>query len=266
MFTTYITALFTGCLAGMLGAFLGVSGGIIMLPASQFILGLSTLSAVGTSLFAGFFTTLSGAYGHFRSGNIWITKALLIASGGLCGIFLGSHLFKVYLSANTTLLQFLLGLLFLLMSLRMVGEVREEWTRKDDEAHPPRVQSEKASWIALVLLGLTTGIIAGVFGVGGGFILVPVLIWVFAAKPCEAAGTSLLAMLPYIAAGGFIKLRQGFVDLHLGLLLGLGAIIGAQLGVVINRKVNPLTFKIIFTLIFIYLSWKYMSPLALSGV
>ncbi len=254
----YIIALISGGVAGVAGALLGISGGIIMLPVNQFILGFSPAIAVGTSLFAAIFTTTSGAYGHFRNGNVRIKSALLIGGGGLVGVLLGSYVFKAYLSNNTAILQMLLGLLFLFMAVRMSRETYREWRQGEAESLPQR-EPYKYQILLLVLLGLLTGSMAGVFGVGGGFILVPVLIWYFAAEPYEAVGTTLLAMLPYVAAGAAIKTGQNFVNLPCGLLLGLGAIAGAQLGVVISRNIKPLIFKLIFTLIFLYLAWQYLS-------
>ena len=256
----YIIALISGGLAGVVGALLGVSGGIIMLPVNQFILGFSPAIAVGTSLFAAIFTTTSGAYGHFRNGNVRVKSALLIGGGGLVGVLLGSYVFKAYLSHNTAILEMLLGLLFLSMAVRMGRETYREWRRGETKKPQQRALYEYQS-LLLVLLGLLTGTMAGVFGIGGGFILVPALIWYFAAEPYEAVGTTLLAMLPYIAVGAMIKTGQNFVNLPCGLLLGLGAIIGAQLGVVISRNINPLFFKLIFTLLFLYLAGQYLSAL-----
>jgi hypothetical protein len=255
--SVYILALIIGCLAGTLGALLGISGGIIMLPANQFILGLSPVAAVGTSLLASIFTTSSGGYGHFRDGNVRLKSALLIGSGGLVGVLLGSHLFKTYLSDNTAILELLLGLLFLFMAFRMGLEVYRE---RQEKAPPSRIFRNPVprQTLKLLLLGLLTGTMAGVFGIGGGFIMVPVLIWHFGAQPYSAVGTTLLAMLPYTAIGGLIKLQQGFVNLPVAMLLGLGAIIGAQFGVVISHKVKPFLFKLIFTLIFFYLAGQYL--------
>lgn len=240
-----------------MGALLGVSGGIIMLPANQFILGFEPVIAVGTSLFAAIFTTMSGSYGHFRAGNVRVKSALLIGGGGLAGVLLGSYIFKVYLSSNTTILELLLGLLFLFMAIRMGREAYQEWKNgvKDKDISPV---TSKWRPLLLILLGLLTGTMAGVFGIGGGFILVPVLIWYFAATPYRAVGTALLAMLPYITLGGILKMQQGFVNLPAGLFLGIGAIAGAQLGVVVSRKVKPLLFKLIFTMIFVYLAIQYL--------
>lgn len=256
----YIIALISGGLAGVAGALLGISGGIIMLPVNQFILGFSPAIAVGTSLFAAIFTTTSGAYGHFRNGNVRVKSALLIGCGGLAGVLLGSYVFKAYLSHNAAVLEMLLGLLFLFMAMRMGRETWREW-RQGKPANPPQSVPYNYQGLLLVLLGLLTGTMAGVFGIGGGFILVPVLIWYFGATPYEAVGTTLLAMLPYVAAGAMIKTGQNFVNLPSGLLLGLGAIAGAQLGVVISRNINPLIFKLTFTLLFLYLAGQYLSTL-----
>ncbi|MGI5912209.1 MAG: sulfite exporter TauE/SafE family protein [Syntrophomonadaceae bacterium] len=253
----FILALIIGCLAGFLGALLGISGGIIIIPACQLFLGFSPLIAVGTSLLATVFTTLSGAYGYYRAGNIRVNSALVIAAGGLTGVLIGSYLFKAYLSDNIALLGTLLGSLFLFMALRMGGELYGEWRHGAKAVSEPSkpIQNEK---VKLFLLGLITGTMAGVLGVGGGFIIVPVLLWHFAAKPSEAAGTALLAMFPYMTIGALIKLQQEFVNLPAGLLLALGCIIGAHFGVIISPRVNPQLFKLIFTLIFLYLSWQYL--------
>lgn len=253
----HIIALISGCLAGLVGALLGVSGGIIMLPVNQFILGFSPTIAVGTSLFAAIFTTISGAFGHFRDGNVRVKSALLIGCGGLVGVLLGSYVFKAYLSDNIAILQMLLGLLFLSMAVRMSWDTYREWRKVETKSPPPQAPYKYRS-LLLILLGLLTGTMAGVFGIGGGFILVPVLIWYFAAEPYEAVGTTLLAMLPYIATGALIKTGQNFVNLPCGLLLGLGAIAGAQLGVVISHKINPLVFKLVFSLLFLYLAGQYL--------
>jgi len=253
----YILAIVIGLFTGVLGALLGISGGIIMIPANQFILGFNPVIAIGTSLFAGIFSTLSGAFGHFRSGNIKVKRALTISTGGIIGVLLGSYVFKYYLADNVSILLLLMGLLFLAMAFRMGSEAYRQWHQNSefDSPLPKRIKYEA---IKLLILGLLTGSLAGILGISGGFILVPFLLWYFAAKPYEAAGTSLLAIFPYMALGGIIKLQQGFVNLPVGLLLALGAIIGAQFGVFVSRKINPLFFKLIFTLIFFSLAWKYI--------
>ena len=148
----YIIALISGGVAGVAGALLGISGGIIMLPVNQFILGFSPAIAVGTSLFAAIFTTTSGAYGHFRNGNVRIKSALLIGGGGLVGVLLGSYVFKAYLSNNTAILQMLLGLLFLFMAVRMSRETYREWRQGEAESLPQREPNSYSIFITPAII------------------------------------------------------------------------------------------------------------------
>jgi uncharacterized membrane protein YfcA len=71
-------------------------------------------------------------------------------------------------------------------------------------------------------------------------------------------GTTLLSILPITAVGAFAKLSQGFVELPIALLMGLGTLIGVQLGVPITRFIKPVIFKGMFTLLFIVLTFSYL--------
>ncbi|MGR6836881.1 sulfite exporter TauE/SafE family protein [Syntrophomonas erecta] len=257
---SYIVMVAVGIAAGVLGAILGVGGGVVMLPATEYILGLTTTLAIGTTLFSIMFTSISGAYGHYKEGNVHITSAMLIGAGGLVGVLLGSYVFKQYLSSHTKMLEFLLGLLFLFMAIRMAREFWKE--RGQAELDTDYIQEGKRLplW-TLTLVGLLTGSLTGMLGLGGGFIMVPAMIWLFAAAPYQAVGTTLLAMFPISAVGAFIKLFQGYVDLQVALLMGVGTIIGAQLGVLVTRYISRLVFKFIFALLFTYLSFNYLSHL-----
>lgn len=84
--------------------------------------------------------------------------------------------------------------------------------------------------------------------------MVPGLMLFFGITPIQAVGTSLLAMIAISGVGGLLKLTQGFVVLPVGILLGMGTIIGAQLGVRIASRINPLFFKGLFVLLFLYLA------------
>lgn len=257
---TYVIAVVAGILAGLLGALLGVGGGVVMLPATQFLMNFPPTLSIGTTLFAVIFTSASGAFGHFRAGNVLARASLLIGAGGLMGVGLGSHIFKQYLSRSTALLELLLGILFLYMAVRMAGEV---WRMAQAEAEKPAGKTVEARpnqslpVVQLLLLGLITGLLSGIMGLGGGFIMVPGIMWIMSVTPYQAVGSTLLAMFPIALLGGSIKLQQGFVNLPVGLLLGMGTIVGAQLGVKISPRVKPLLFKSVFALLFLYLFLNY---------
>ncbi len=253
---TVLLSVTIGFLAGVLGAVLGIGGGVIMLPLSSLLLGYDAVTAVSTTLFAVFFTAVSGAFGHFRNGNVNIRAGLLVGAGGVIGLLPASWLFKHYLSENTGMLESLLGFLFLFFALRIAVDFAQEWLGKD--SRQPKVNRQQYSYIKPILLGVITGMFAGILGVGGGFIMVPGLLLFFGLTPIQAVGTSLFAMIAISGIGGLIKLGQGFVQLPVGILLGLGTIVGAQLGVKISNLIKPMVLKGIFILLFLYLAVIYL--------
>lgn len=258
----YFYLTITGIAAGILGAILGLGGGIIMLPAIQLLLGFDPIMAVGTSLFAVIFTSFSGALGHFRGGNVRLKSALLVGGGGLLGMLVGSHIFKHYLSGSVETLKLIMGLLFLFMAVKMGRESYQEWKANlgvDKEALNAAENEHFTENVSGMMgLGMFTGILSGMLGVGGGFIMVPGMMWFFNAGPRLAVGTTLTAMLPIALMGGLIKLFQGFVIMPDAVVLGLGTVIGAQIGVRISGKISAAALKFLFTILFIFLTFTYL--------
>lgn len=253
-----IIVLLLGILAGIIGAVLGLGGGVIILPASEIFLGLSTPMAIGTTLFAIIFTSVSGALGHYREGNVNVKSGLYVAAGGIAGVLAGSYVFKQYLASKVAVLESLLGVIFLIMAVKMACEAYQAFKNGDETDN--RTEKE-IPFYYLIFLGLFTGSLTGLLGLGGGFIMVPAMMWMLGLQPKKAAATTLLAMLPVAFTGGFIKLWHGFVDLKGALLLGTGTVLGAQIGVKVSRHVKTEVFKTCFAVIFIFLAVDYLSPL-----
>jgi uncharacterized membrane protein YfcA len=253
---TILLSLIIGMFAGILGAVLGIGGGIIMLPLANLLLGLDSAIVVGTTLFAVFFTAASGSFGHFKKGNVNVNSGILVGTGGIIGLLPGSWLFKNYLSVNIGLLESLLGFLFLFFALRIGFDFYKNIKGTPDQRQKKNKKQQHI--IKPLLLGMITGLFSGVLGLGGGFIMVPGLLMLFSLTPIQAVGTSLFAMMPISFIGGLIKLLQGFVVLPVGISLGIGTIIGAQLGVYVSNFVKPLAFKGMFTFLFLYLAFSYL--------
>jgi uncharacterized membrane protein YfcA len=108
------------------------------------------------------------------------------------------------------------------------------------------------------LFGLIIGVTTGVVGLGGGYALVPGLIYLFDAPVYITMGTSLAVMIPLAVVGGGIKLAQGFVALGAGLILAAGTIVGAQIGAAVIKRFKPSILKLIFGLYFLYVSMKFI--------
>lgn len=244
-----------GFLAGSFGSILGLGGGLIMLPVLQKILDFNPLIAVGTTLMAIAFTSLSGSYAHFRVGNVNLRVAIIIGIAGVAGVFLGSFIFKEYFTVQVEILNFSLGILFFLVAVRVLKDLIDYFKKDSIDVQDTIISTPT---IYLLILGFIVGALAGMLGLGGGFILVPAMLYLFSFSPFLAVGTSLLSMLPITFIGGLIKYSQGFVDIYAALFLGLGSILGAQTGVHIIKYISSIWFKFIFLFLFLYMAYDYL--------
>lgn len=242
-----------GFLAGLLGGLIGTGGCSVMLPIIHFWMGYPAAIAVGTTLFAVIFTALSGGYGHLVRRNLDVRAFLWLGGAGILGVLLGSWLFTL-LSAQAKLLGLILGLIFLWPAIRMIyeGVIQRAMPKREGNA------VTGSGW-GMAVFGFIVGIATGVAGVGGGYALVPGLIYLFGAPVYVTMGTSLATMIPLAVVGGGIKLAQGFVDLATGLVLAAGTIVGAQVGAAIIKRFKPATLKLIFGLYFLYVAVKFVT-------
>ncbi len=242
-----------GFFAGLLGGLIGTGGCSVMLPIIHFWMGYPAAIAVGTTLFAVIFTALSGGYGHLIQRNVNVRAFLWLGGGGIVGVLLGSWLFTL-LSNQSKLLGLILGVIFLWPAIRMIYEGVIQQTMPKREG----TTITGSGW-GMAVFGFVIGIATGLAGVGGGYALVPGLIYLFGAPVYITMGTSLATMIPLAAVGGSIKLVQGFVDLTTGLLLAAGTIVGAQVGAAIIKRIKPATLKLIFGLYFLYVAVKFIT-------
>jgi len=242
-----------GFVAGLLGGLIGTGGCSVMLPAIHFWMGYPSAVAVGTTLFAVIFTAISGGYGHLVRRNLDVRAVAWLGGAGIVGVLLGSWLFT-FLVAQSALLGLILGLLFLWPAIRMI------WEGASQRAMPSRqggtIPGPTSGWAGF---GFLVGVATGVAGLGGGYALVPGLIYLFGAPVYVTMGSSLATMIPLAVVGGGIKLAQGFVDLGAGLLLAAGTVVGAQVGAAIIKRFKPATLKLIFGLYFLYVAVKFIA-------
>jgi len=248
-----IYLLLIGLAAGVLGGIIGTGGCSVMLPAIHFWMGYPASVAVGTTLFAVIFTALSGGYGHLIRRNLDVRATLWLGGAGIMGVALGSWLFTV-LADQAALLGLILGLAFLWPALRMSWEgtgLSPTRTREGDSIPEHR-------W-GLATFGVAIGVLTGVVGLGGGYALVPGLIYLFGAPVYVTMGTSLATMIPLALVGGGIKLAQGYVAVGAGLLLAIGTVVGAQFGAAVIKRFKPNTLKLVFGLYFLYVATKFIT-------
>lgn len=246
-----ILMLLAGLLAGWLGGLIGTGGCAILLPIFTFWMGYSAPVAIGTTLFVVIFTAFSGAYGHYRQGNMDIGAVAWMAPAGVAGILIGSWLFTL-LSNRTDLICFMLGIIFLIPTARMIWEGLSAESREFSYLKMGRNLKGMSVFSSLV------GFLSGLVGLGGGYLLVPGLIYIFAVPIYVTMGTSLATVFPLALVGGSIKLVQGYVALDAALLVAAGSIIGAQISSATIKKYKPNTLKLIFGVYFLYAACKFI--------
>lgn len=250
-----------GLVAGLLGGWIGTGGCSVMLPVLHFWLGFPAPIAVGTTLFAVIFTAISGGYGHFKRKNLDKRVTLWMGIAGIIGVIVGSWLFT-FLSSKSELLGAIIGLVFLWPSFRMIWEGIKGYKKSlsaSKEAQVTQDQTIKGHPAKLSIFGVIVGTLTGLVGLGGGYALVPGLIYLFGAPVYITMGTSLAVMVPMALVGGSIKLAQGFVFLGAALVLASGTIVGAQIGAATIKKFKPNTLKLIFGIYFLYVAIKFIS-------
>lgn len=244
--------LISGLIAGLFGSLIGVGGGVILLPILHFSLGYPSPIAAGTSLLIVAFSSASGAYGHLIRNNVDRQAFLRTAPAAMAGVILGSFLFT-RLADETSLLSLILGITFILPALFMIWEgfspVRFK-SRLERVTINPRHMAE---------LGLVTGILTGLLGLGGGYLLVPGLMYFFHLSVVSTMGSSLAIIFPVSIIGSFIKLGGGYVDISAALIASAATVIGSQIGAAVIKLIQPKTLKLVFSLYFLYVSLRFIA-------
>ncbi|WP_353826636.1 sulfite exporter TauE/SafE family protein [Agromyces sp. SYSU T0242] len=217
-----------GVLGGLLSGLFGVGGGLIMVPLLMVLAGMDQRRASATSLVAIVPTALVGSIAYLVNGQVDLVAALLVAAGGIVGGWIGAGLL-----ARLPLEW----LRWLFIALLVVVAVRLALGAPERVAEP--VPLEPGPAIGLVALGLVVGIASGLFGIGGGLVMVPAFIAIFGLGDLIAKGTSLVAMIPTAVSGSIKNLRGGLVDLPSAAVVGLAAAAASLPGVALAFLLPP---------------------------
>ena len=236
-----------GLFGGILSGLLGLGGGVIILPLLTLIGRVPLKLATGTSLVHVMFAAAAGTLSHYRAGKVDSRGGFLLGVAGIGGGFLGSFL-SVSLStqALNLIFLFLVALAILLLFTPL----------KFDQENYIKGSSNK---IEGILVGLGCGFLVGLLGIGGGFILIPLMIYLLKIPLRETIGTSLLIIL--ISSVGTLgaKYGVGHIDVNITLLVVSGSIGGALLGAYISRRVHVKYLRLVLVslLSLVFISMAY---------
>ena len=247
-----------GGLVGLLSGMFGVGGGFLTTPLLIFY-GIPPTVAVASATTQISGASVTGAMAHMRRGGVDLQMGAVMIVGGLTGSLVGAFIFRalqasgqidVVISSLYVLLLGWIGALMLKDALTTLGFVKPA-EKVERPRHNRWVASLPLRWrfytsglyispIAPVALGFGAGILTVILGIGGGFILVPAMIYILGMPARVVVGTS-LAIILVIAAGTTMvhALTTQAVDIVLAALLLVGGVVGAQYGAVLATRLKP---------------------------
>ena len=243
--------IFIGMLVGGLSGLFGVGGGFLMTPLLIF-LGIPPAVAVGTEAPHVLASSISGAIAHWRRKNVDIKMGFILLIGGIAGSTVGVNIFKILIGfGQIDLIIQLLFIFFLgLIGFSMLFESARTTIKKYRTTSTIRTKLHQHSWlhglpfkmrfhrsklyistIPPLLIGFVVGILSAMMGVGGGFIMIPAMVYILGMSTNVVGGTSLFQIIFVTANSTFFQsyLNQT-VDIVLAALMILGGVIGAQIG------------------------------------
>jgi hypothetical protein len=248
-----------GGVVGLLTGMIGVGGGFLTTPILIFY-GIPPAVAVASATTQITGTSVSGVLAHRRRKGVDYRMGGVVIAGGLAGALIGGFLFRILQQAGqidtaiAILYVLLLGTIGFLMareSATTLNILKPKAGGKKKARHNPLIASLPFRWrfyqsglyispLAPLLLGLFAGIMTVLLGVGGGFIVVPAMIYILGMSAQVVVGTSLLQILAVTAATTLIHATTTkSVDIVLAGLLLLGSVIGAQFGARLAQKAKP---------------------------
>ena len=250
---------------GFLSGMFGVGGGFLMTPLLIFS-GVAPAIAVATEANQITAASVSGAAAHWRRGGVDFKMGMVLIAGGIVGTYFGAMIFtylrsigQVDLMISVAYVIFLGGVggLMFIESIRSMlrarrGEVVKVERRQRTwiDALPFKMRFRKSKmYISIIMplsIGALVGILAAIMGVGGGFIMVPAMIYLLHMPTNVVIGTSLFQITFVTAAATYLhSINTQTVDVVLAIILLLAAVVGAQIGVVVGAKLKGEQLRIL---------------------
>jgi uncharacterized membrane protein YfcA len=261
-----------GLAVGLLSGLFGVGGGFLMTPL-LIMVGIPPTVAAATDSNQIVGASTSGTLAHFRLGNVDVKMGLLLLLGGIAGGTVGVGIIKVLRAMGNAnlLIQICYVVMLGVIGAYMFAESLQSMRKAKKDSPPPEARKEslyarvvknlpwqtefersglRLSVLMPLVLGAFVGILAAIMGVGGGFIMVPVMVYLLRMPMHVVVGTSLFQILFTCADVTIMQSWQNHtVDFVLALILLIGSSIGAQVGAKMGKKLRGDQLKILLACI-----------------
>ncbi len=249
--------IFIGMSIGILSGIFGVGGGFLMTPLLIF-LGIPPVVAVGSEAPHVLATSVSGFIAHWRKRNVDIKMGIFLLIGGLIGSTVGVNIFS-YLK-NFGQIDLVIQLLFLFF-LGFIGFSMAFESARTTIKHY-RARNTKRT--KPVLIGFAVGVMSAMMGVGGGFIMIPAMVYILGMPTSIVVGTSLFQIIFVTANATFFQSYINYnVDIVLSALMIFGGVIGAQIGVIFGSKLKAEYLRGILAILVLGVCGKIFTDLVL---
>lgn len=275
-----------GLAVGLLSGLFGVGGGFLLTPL-LIMFGIPPTVAAATDSNQIVAASTSGTYAHWKVGNVDFKMGFYLLVGGFLGGLLGVELIKILRAMGDA--GFVIKMTYVLMlgsvgtymfieSIQSMRKKKAKETLEEEKdtriarflrSLPLQTRFEKSgvthSVIVPVVLGGFVGVLAAIMGVGGGFLMVPVMFYVLRMPMHVIVGTSLFQILFTCIEVTFLQSYTNHtVDFVLAVLLLLGSTFGAQVGAVLGRKLKGDQLKIVLAAIVLVVTVKIVFELTLT--
>jgi uncharacterized protein len=274
-----------GLIVGLLSGLFGVGGGFLMTPL-LIMFGIPSTIAAATDSNQIVAASVSGTYAHWKVGNVDFKMGFYLLVGGFVGGLVGVEFIKILRAMGNA--GFVIKITYVLM-LGIVGtymfiESIQSMKKKKSEEVVQKKESKIANFLASlpfqtrfeksgvthsvmvpIVLGALVGILAAIMGVGGGFLMVPIMFYILKMPMHVIVGTSLFQILFTCIEVTFLQSYTNHtVDFVLAVLLLIGSTFGAQAGAILGRKLKADQLKILLAVIVLVVTVKIITELTLS--
>lgn len=273
-----LTVLAVSAAVGFISGLFGIGGGFMMTPLLIFM-GVPPAIAVATGSAQIAASSTTGTIAYWRRQALDLRLGLLLLSGGMIGTFIGVYAFGALRRMGQLDLVIVLSyvsLLFSVGSLMLIESVRTLIAKREGRAAagsgrvkrpwyfalPLRMRFPQsglyASTLPLIALAMTIGFVGAVLGIGGGFLMVPALIYLFRVPTSVVVGTSLFQILFTMLAATILHAATNqAVDILLALILILGGVFGAQFGARAARNVRGEWFRLLLAILILTIGARF---------
>jgi uncharacterized membrane protein YfcA len=238
----YIASIFIGIALGLIGG----GGSILTVPVLVYLFAIDAVAATAYSLFIVGLSSAVGSISYFKSGLVNIKTAIIFGIPSIIAVFLTrayivpaipKEVFSVgnFIITKNILMMLLFAILMIAASYSMI--------KKDKKKTTENVGEQKFNYPVILIEGAVVGILTGLVGAGGGFLIIPALVILSKLPMKEAVGTSLVIIAAKSLIGFFGESNETFIDWTLILKVSAFAIVGILIGTVLSKRIDGAKLK-----------------------